>query len=601
MEPIRTLIRRAWWRVFASRSLAAGTAGLTIALAALLLWRLLSTLMVSPATLAGWWLAYGVAAVLGVLGGLSWAAWRVQRGAAMARLVDDRAGLRESLSTALCVEDQPDAWSRAAVEQAGRTAAGVDLTQALPIEPPRHWAAPVAAVIVAAGAILLPAPDVAGWLSAADGSDTVADADEATEVRAEVDQARADLEALADRVGLDVEFGDDETGDPLAAPEEMTAERIRSAAVKELTNLTDQLNQQMDAPEQQTREALERSLRRLRQPGPGPAEEMARAMARGEFGKAQDALSQLRQQLRSGEMSEEQREQLENQLGNLSQQLEQIAQQQQAAERALEQAGMSAEQARQLAQAASTDPQALQEAIDQMQNLSEAQKQQLMQQAMAAAQAAQQSGQMAQAMAQMAQGMSQSGDPSQMQAGADALSGQLSQMEMLSGDMAAMQAMMNQAQQTAFQLGQGMGQGAGMGEMQGFGQGEGTGQWSAGDTSRQGQGSGGAGQGHGASPEGRETSFRTTAARSAVRTTDGPIIGSRLVYEGQVRGESSAEFSAAAQAASSEAADAVESMRVPRAYEAAVMRYFGALERRADNAEGGNEAAPPPQQQAGDE
>ncbi|MEM9662452.1 MAG: hypothetical protein AAF937_09105, partial [Planctomycetota bacterium] len=66
-----------------------------------------------------------------------------------------------------------------------------------------------------------------------------------------------------------------------------------------------------------------------------------------------------------------------------------------------------------------------------------------------------------------------------------------------------------------------------------------------------------------------------------VKTTDGPIIGSTLVYESQVRGESRATFAAAAQSASASAADAIESMRVPRAYERAVQRYFGALEREA--------------------
>ena len=81
--------------------------------------------------------------------------------------------------------------------------------------------------------------------------------------------------------------------------------------------------------------------------------------------------------------------------------------------------------------------------------------------------------------------------------------------------------------------------------------------------------------------------FNNTKAN--VNTQQGPIIGSRMVYEGQIRGESRVEFAQSAEAAAANASDAIESMRVPREYEAAVMKYFGALREKAEPAKDASE------------
>ncbi|MEM9167914.1 MAG: hypothetical protein AAGB48_12925 [Planctomycetota bacterium] len=574
MDTVHGLLRRVWRRAALNRALAIAAIGLTVALGLVALWRIVSSLVWSPADASGWWWALGAAAFFGIAVGLVWAAARTERGVALGRMIDERAGMREAVSTALCVEASDDAWSRATVAQAQRVAAGVDLRRTMPIEAPRSWPAPAVAVVVAVGAVLLPAPDIRGWFEGEDPAER--EQAEARQAQAEVEATTAALAEQAERLGIDVAFSENDTADALGTPEQMTPEAIRSAAVKELTNLADQVAEQIDTPEQRARDALEQSLRRLRQPGPGPAEELSRSLARGEFDDAKRALESLAEQLRSGELGGEERERLAQQLESLSGQLARMAQEQSALERSLQQAGMSRSQAAQAAAQAASDPQALERALEQLEGLSPEQRQALMEQAQAAAESAAQCNALGDGLGQMAQAMmSESGSSlSQMQSAADALAGQLSDLEMLSQDMQSLQSMLASAQQGAFQLGRGVGAGSGT---------PGVGEWSAGDPSQQSQGSGGAGQGFGPSPEARETSTRTTAARSPVRTTDGPIIGSRLVYEGQVRGESRADFAVAAKAASSDAADAVESMRVPRAYENAVMRYFGALERRADD------------------
>ncbi len=113
----------------------------------------------------------------------------------------------------------------------------------------------------------------------------------------------------------------------------------------------------------------------------------------------------------------------------------------------------------------------------------------------------------------------------------------------------------------------------------------GLGDWAEGDTSRPGNGSGGPGQGDGVSPDAKETSITFNDSKANVNTQQGPIIGSRLVYEGQIRGESRTEFAMGAKSAAHNASDAIESMLVPREFEGPVMKYFGALEKRAETAE----------------
>ena len=565
MDSIDRLLSRAWRRVALQRAVRFVGIGLTVGMAAVVALRLVSSVAWQPAEPGAWWLVLLIAGGVGAALAVVWSVLTAERGDALARLVDDRAQLREAISTARCVAGADDAWSRAALAQAEHTASGVDLRRSMPIEPPRAWGVPVVAVLAAAAALLLPPPDLRGWFDTE--TETDATIQQVAQAQAEVDEARAELRAEAERLGLDVSFtGEDGTGE-VGAPDQMTPDAIRAAAVKQLTNLSDQLAEKMSTPEQQTREALEKSLNKLRQPGPGLAQDLARAMARGEFDKAQQAIKKLTEQIASDELDAAQREQLQQQLAQLSEQLSDLSNERRESEQALQQAGLSEADAQRLAR----DPEALRQALEQMQNLTEAQKQALLNQIQSACEAGRCNSEMANALSQMASAMSQGASAGQLAAAAESLSGQLSQMEMLSAEMASMQAMLSKTQSQSMRIGQGACNNPSM--MQ---------------SSQSGQFGRFAGKGDGNAAPVDEVQARTFAARGAVENaTDGPIIGSRLVYEGQVRGESRAEFSAAAASASSQAADAIESMRVPRAYERAVMRYFGALEQRADNPDGG--------------
>jgi hypothetical protein len=59
------------------------------------------------------------------------------------------------------------------------------------------------------------------------------------------------------------------------------------------------------------------------------------------------------------------------------------------------------------------------------------------------------------------------------------------------------------------------------------------------------------------------------------------MIGSRLVYGDQVRGESVAEFAEAVAAGERTMSEGIESMRAPREMERAIQQYFGRLKAKA--------------------
>jgi hypothetical protein len=576
VDIINNLLKRAWFRLVFIDLIRTFAVTLTIAAGVLIAWRLLESVVAIPMS---WGVLAGVGAGTAFAAAVVWTLIRTKQGGSVARQVDERAGLRETISTALCVQNEQDAWSRATVEMAGKKAGTVNLKEAIPVETPRYWPAPIAAMAFLAIALMVPVLN----LPALFGSEPTIPQDQQDAIQAsvEVEQMKKELEAEAQRLGVEFDMDEDAAENALL-PEDMTPEEIQAAAVKQLTMLTDKLETKMQDQGADKLEAIEKQLQKLRQPSPGPAQELARAMARGNFDKAREELSKLAEQMRSGDMSDEQGEQLAKQMENLAKQMEQLSQEKKETERALREAGMSAEEAKQLA---AGDPQALKEALEKLEGMSDEQKQQLMEQAMSQAEACKNCSGMGQAMSQMAKAMQgQPGQPgqqgqqgmnSQTQSAMDQLGDMLSDMEQMQGDMQSMQAMMDAAQSQMNKMGQGFCENPGSG----------MGNWDQGDTSRPGNGSGGPGQGDGVSPDARETSITFNDSKANVTTQQGPIIGSRMVYEGQIRGESRTEFAMGAKSAAHNASDAIESMRVPREFEGPVMKYFGALEKRAESAD----------------
>lgn len=575
MDPIRHVIARASKRLILAGWLRCAVVTLTVVIGLAVLAR--GVQKIAPLFSIEWTWVLPAGLALAVLTALAWAWARRAREAEIARILDERSGLRESLSTALCVEEQGGAWSRAVVEDANAKARRVVLRDAAPIAAPGNSWWPVAACAALLAVWWLPVRDLTGMLARKEAAQ--AERREVLEVAAAVDDTRKRIDEILSQAGVEVQ--DEGAEEDLFNPtelEQISPEEMQRAAIKELTELSDTLENKRNGEEGMTFDAIKDAMKRLESPEPGPATEMSRAMARGDFAEAKKQLEKIAEQVRSGEMSEEQKKQLEKQMEKMSEALGQMAQNRQQLEQQLKAAGLSEQQAQRLA----TDPNALEQALKE-QGLAQEQIDALKQQAQAQQKAGDAASAMSQAMGQMAQGM-QSGSEPQMGQGLEAMSGQLSNMEKMQSEMQSLEAAMGECsgQMASLCENPGTGQASGQGSHWGP-----NGQFMRGETMSQGSGSGGPGKGMGAGPDEQATDFVLKNEKATVNTTgQGPVIASTLVYGSQVRGESTASFSAAVTSAQARAAEAIETKRVPREHEQAVKAYFGRL-RDAANAESG--------------
>lgn len=523
----------------------------------------------------GFWLAgvaldasatIAIAAAVALASAALWALLARPRGVAVARAVDEAAGLRESLSTAWIYEKQTDPWSAAVRGDAERRAAAVDVRAALPLTLGQFWKAPpIAAAAVAIIWFVLPAssPDIFGWMRQAE--EQARAQEELQEAQVAIKVAEEIAQQVAEKTGQQFENLTPDQNLELKTPQAM-----RMAALDKLTQAEQALREEIEKGENTMKlQAMRRELSRMKQPGPGPAAEFARELARGDFQAANEKLQELREKLEAGELSEADREQLAKQLQNMQEQLEQIAQDRASLENALQQAGMSQEQAQQLAEQLAQQAgnpqqmqQMLQQAMQQMQNLSPEQQQQLMQQAQQMAQACQACQNMGQQLGQMAQ-MCQGGGEGEM--GQMGEGGMLSEMEMMQMEQMAAQAMLSQTQQQMASMGA-------MASLQG--------NTSSGGTQA------GVGTNHDTGDETQQIEVDRHAQRTPTQLGQGPIIAERLVYGNLVRGESVAQFSQAVQAASTGVAEAIEDNVVPIEWQESLQAYFGRLQKRAEVVQG---------------
>jgi len=564
MTEIQRVLRRAGWRLFLVDLPRTFTVTLSIVLAGLIGMRMVERV---GGFVFDWRPIFIGAAVLAVVGAIGWSAARRARGLRLARELDERAGLRESLSTALCVADADDPWSRAVMRTARERAVTVKVARVIPVEQPRLLPLPMClALALVVIWFTLPVLDLSGM--AEERAQAVADRREAQEAKIEVTTMEDKLEELLKKAKVEDEGEELEELDGEAG--EVSAEEIRRAALKKLTKLEETLSEKAEGEKAKQLDAMKQMMRQLKQPGPGPMEEFTRALSQGDFAKAKEALAELQGKLQNSELSEEAKERLREQMENLSRQLEDLAEQSEAVQEELQKAGMSAEQAKR----AASDPAELQRAVEQMQNLSPEQKQQLLDKLLPKAAASQMckgmSGEKGKPGQQGQQGMSDSEMLQQM----SEMGRTLSEMEQMQSEMQGLSAALGEARSQMQQLGQGLGQAGMKGSQR---------EWARGESSRQSPGSGGPGQGSGLVPDGPESPFKSTREQSDTKRSGGPIIGERLVYGDQIRGESRQAYREAVSMGQDAAAEAISSNIVEREYHEPLRRYFDGLLGRVES------------------
>ncbi len=529
-----------------------------------------------------WWIVGAALAGAAVVAALAW--WMAGRRSrlSVAMEVDERLSLREALSTALLCRGRSDAFALAAVEDAERLAGDPALKPRLAREfavraPRRWWVGPCLALGAAGVGLWVP------YSTLFEDEQVVIDETQRVEVKQIEATVEESIAEAAKKLGVDKKELEEalEEGRPMSEDAESlpeTPDEVRKEAFKTLSALTEQVEKAMASDQAKALEALSEQLAQLKaDANDSAATELAKALQSGDFSKAKEALEELQKKMESGETSAEEKQALADQLNRLGEQLNQLAQQNQQLQEALKQAGMDPNLA--------NNPQALQQALQQAQNLSEAQKQQLQQMAQAqqqAAQACENMGQCMQGMAsQMAgqQGMQgQMGEMGEMSAAMEGMMETLSQMEMTQMQMQELSAMLTELSGQCQGMGQGMGLCQGMGQGQGISQNAAMQAWIQNNMGGRGPGMGNRGQGAGGYGTRFATPMGFTPTKANVNNQGGPIIGSQFVESSQLlRGESAATFQAMIDVAHSRYQEELDNNFIPAPYRPAVQHFFGDL------------------------
>jgi hypothetical protein len=584
VNEIRRVLKLAAWRLWVIDLFHTFAVMLSAAIAALILTLLAQRIFGMAISFPGDWLRLAAIALgAAVLGSIVWSSIRRARGITVARQLDERADLRESLSTAMCVASSQDAWARAVVETARDRATKVDVRRAIPYIAPRLWPVPLAlALSMAVLWFSVPHWDVLGALRSRTAKNQ--EQNRVIEVKAEVQKDEQALKELMKQAKIDLKE-DEATAEASEQNLPLSPDDIRRAAVKKLTTQVDKLGEMKAGDKAKQLDAIKQAMKQLKQPGPGPMENLSKALQKGDFNKAQEQLDDLAKQLGENSMSPEDKAKAEEQMKKLAAQLDKLAKDKQNLEKQLQQAGMNKEQATK----AASNPDELKKALEEMKNMSEGEKQELMKNAIAQMGACKQCEGMGEKMGKMAKNMGKEGMGQEGQQAMEAMAGQLNEMEQMDEEMEALDAAMNEAKKQLAKMGgqcEGSCNGEGEGECEGgeiAGLSQKQSPWKAGESAgKQGNGLGGPGQAWGSRGKSDvDAPVNIEKVKSPTKQGSGPIIGSRLVYGDQVRGESVAEFSQAVEASAKAATESIEGTHVTRELQGTVKHYFGRLDAKA--------------------
>jgi len=431
MNEVRRVIRLASWRLWFVDVIRTFMVTATAALALVLLARIVEKVLGLTPQFDQWWKT----AWLGVGGAvlatsILWAIIRRRRTLSVAVELDERAGLRESLSTALCVEKSQDPWANAMIESAQAKAKNVNVSRAIPMQAPSFWPVPLATGLALLLVwVFMPNFDLLGTTKKQVAEEKKRD--EVVAVKADVATKEQQLKKMLDQAK--VQFTD-EKADAAAEerkPEANDPEAIRRSAVKKLTDLAQKLENAKNGEKEAQADAIKEAMKQLKQPGPGPLDEFTKALARGDFNKAQEQMAEISKQMANGSKTPEEMAAAKAQMENLAKQLDKMSKNSDQLQKKLEQAGLDKKAAAEMIKKALANPEDMKKALDEAKNLSPDQKKQLLEMAKAASQCQGECQKMGAGMGKMAQGMSQSGLQQEGQEGMAELSKALSEAEML--------------------------------------------------------------------------------------------------------------------------------------------------------------------------
>jgi hypothetical protein len=493
-------------------------------------------------------------------------------------VLDEAAGLKERVSTALAFRQDPDPFAQATIHDAEKVAGGVHVPTGVPYRAPDLWPWSLATVVVAVIFFnFMPQLDLLAEEEVVkdDGTETAAIEERRNVELALNEQVERVKQRLQDKPEL---AGLLDAVDKLELPDEptQTPEDVRREAVKKIEKVSDSLKQQLEADAMNALEQLKRELAKLETPkGDDPGSKLTQALAAGDMEAAKKAMSDLKKMLEQAAQNGDAEAQkkiaeMEKKLDDLAKQLEQLADSSKLQKDLENKGGLSPEEAKKLMdKLKGMDQKQIAEALKKQLAKSGMSQKQIEQMAKKIAQnqkAQQQLKSMAQAMSKMAQACKQcqGGNPGNssaqaMQGALDGAMGQMSDLEMTEQMMNELEAQLAELKNLKAGVCQG-------GNCRG-----------PGDPNSVGRPGPRPGYGYGPSGDKQRGAHGYKSVKEKTRTQGGKIIGQMLIDGPQIKGEANAEVTNAVNSAVRDAEDAIEREQVPRQYQRVVQAYFEQL------------------------
>ncbi|QEH36769.1 hypothetical protein OJF2_53540 [Aquisphaera giovannonii] len=453
--------------------------------------------------------------------------------------IDRAFHLNERLSTALTLpaELRDTPAGRALMADARRKVQALDVTSPFGLRLPRRaWVVLIPAAL-AVGTLFLPA-----WAQRS--------AVAKTDAQADGKRLAKQTEALTEKISTQRQAIDKDKfpeAEKLLAQIQKQAEDMAKAPPAQKDKLLVQMNKLSDALKERQKQLgspdqVNRQLQQLKEMGEnGPADQLAKDLARGDFKKAEEQIKQLQEKLQKGEMTQAEKKALEQQLGEMAKKLSEaanMAERKKQLDEALKNGGLSKEQYDKEMEKLKQQGKGLQQLSQMASKLGQAQE-------------ALKRGDMKQAAESL--GMTQQ----QL----ESMAKQLEEMQALDGAMADIQDSKNAMD------GQGMNQ---MGQndtgMAGL------------DGMRRGMGNGlGRGRGEGDRPEAQDDTA-TYATKVQQQLRKGRAVLQGLTQPSKtVKGQSVIDIQGEVDAASANAADALTNQKIPRNVEKHIRSYYDQL------------------------
>ncbi len=275
-------------------------------------------------TWSTYWLAG--ASVAGVLAAMGYAIVKLPPPAAVAGELDRRFGLRERVSSVMLLgkDQQSSPFGEALVSDAERRASQLAIADKFALRPNKWGWLPVSIVPVLTLILLFaePArPTIASSTKSVDSVETeqVKTATEQLKRRIQAQRRKAEIEGLDDAEDM---FRKLEADLDKVAEKKNLNRKDAMIAMNDLKKELEKRRDELGSPEQ-----VQRALAQMKGLESGPADQVAKSMEKGDFGKAKELIQDLAKKLKDGKLSQEEKAQLKKQIEQMQQQMQQAAEQ----------------------------------------------------------------------------------------------------------------------------------------------------------------------------------------------------------------------------------------------------------------------------------